>query len=45
MIEVIKTKSAYWVIGYIKTFGGPFDTEQQAENYKHYLLKKWDWIE
>jgi len=45
VLEVIKTKSAYWVIGYIRTFAGPFNTEQQAEKHKHYLLKKWGWIE
>ena len=43
MLEVIKTSSRYWVVGYISTFGGPFITEQQAEKHKHYLLKKWGW--
>ena len=40
-IEVVKTKSAYWVFGYICCFGGPFNTYQQAENYRKALLKKW----
>jgi len=40
-IEVVKTKSAYWVFGYICCFAGPFDTYQQAENHRKALLKKW----
>jgi hypothetical protein len=40
-IEVVKTKSAYWVFGYICCFAGPFNTYQQAENHRKALLKKW----
>tara|TARA_B100001094_G_scaffold332799_1_gene406570 strand:+ start:5290 stop:5442 length:153 start_codon:yes stop_codon:yes gene_type:complete len=40
-IEIHKTKSAYWVIGYISVFGGPFGTEEQARKYREDLIKKW----
>lgn len=40
-IEVVKTESAYWVMGYIATFGGPFNTFEQAERHRKYLIKKW----
>ena len=40
-IEVVKTKSACWVFGYICCFAGPFNTYQQAENHRKALLEKW----
>ena len=39
-IEVVKTKSAYWVFGYICCFAGPFNTINKQKARKA-LLKKW----
>jgi len=41
-IEIHKTKSAYWVIGYISVFGGPFDTEEQAFRFREEMIKRWE---
>ena len=41
MLEVLKTKSAYWVFGYIRSHGGPFDTQEEAEKYLKEVKKRW----
>ena len=40
-LEVVKGETSYWVMGYIAVFGGPFDTEEQAQKFKRHLVKKW----
>ena len=39
-IEVIKGETSYWVFGYIGCFGGPYNTYEQAERRRKYLLEK-----
>lgn len=40
-IEVVKGETSYWVFGYIGCFGGPYNTYEQAERRRKYLLEKW----
>tara|TARA_R110000822_G_scaffold62332_3_gene153692 strand:- start:7097 stop:7237 length:141 start_codon:yes stop_codon:yes gene_type:complete len=40
-MEIIKTKSGYWVVGYITVLGGPFTTDIQAQKHRKYLIDKW----
>ena len=41
-LEIIEGKTGYWIIGYIKVFGGPFNTDIDAQKYRHYLKEKWE---
>ena len=39
--DIVKLKYGYYVYGYVACLGGPYQTIEQAEKRRDYVLAKW----
>ena len=39
--DIVKLKYGYYVYGYVACLGGPYQTIEQAEKRREYVLAKW----
>jgi len=39
--EIVKLRYGYYVYGYVACLGGPYQTIEQAEKRREYVLAKW----